>query len=305
MNFIFGIDGGGTRSRIRIENLNGDFIAYEEGESTNKYSVGSDKALNNLKTLIIKSCTNAGLNINDVSGACIGSAGLSRENEKEVFLRFLHNMFNNNIKVKLCSDAEILLVGGLKKLEGYALIGGTGSMALARSKDGKLTRAGGLGYMLGDEGSACDIGYTAIKRVLRSIESRDLKTNMLNNLLAYYKLNKADDFVAYTHNSFNKAFIAKSAPLVFKAAENNDILAMDIIKNASAELVLLVKSVAERKQINNAGLVISGGLLLNNITYKAMFIAGINKLNMNISIVEGSTSAEIGACMLAHELIDS
>ncbi|MDR2158606.1 MAG: hypothetical protein LBP23_00905, partial [Treponema sp.] len=63
------------------------------------------------------------------------------------------------------------------------LIAGTGSVALGRSGDGRLVRSGGLGYMLGDEGSAAWIGRTAIARILRSLEGRDLPSSMLRALL--------------------------------------------------------------------------------------------------------------------------
>lgn len=63
----------------------------------------------------------------------------------------------------LCNDGETLLVGALESTEGYCLIAGTGSLALARDREGRTARAGGLGYMLGDEGSALWIAWQAIR----------------------------------------------------------------------------------------------------------------------------------------------
>lgn len=45
----------------------------------------------------------------------------------------------------LCNDGETLLVGALESTEGYCLIAGTGSLALARDREGRTARAGGLG----------------------------------------------------------------------------------------------------------------------------------------------------------------
>ncbi len=38
MKYLFGIDGGGTSARLRIETLNGDLLFHAVGGSTNRHS---------------------------------------------------------------------------------------------------------------------------------------------------------------------------------------------------------------------------------------------------------------------------
>jgi N-acetylglucosamine kinase-like BadF-type ATPase len=55
--------------------------------------------------------------------------------------------------VKVVSDAEILLMAGAASGPALALICGTGSIVYGRTVTGELIRAGGWGYLFGDEGS--------------------------------------------------------------------------------------------------------------------------------------------------------
>jgi len=61
-------------------------------------------------------------------------------------------------RVRVISDAEAAYLGALGDRPGMLLLAGTGSMVLARDASGRWSRAGGLGPLLGDEGSAFWIG---------------------------------------------------------------------------------------------------------------------------------------------------
>src|SRR5262249_18867351 len=61
-------------------------------------------------------------------------------------------------RVRAISDVEAARDGALGATPGILLLAGTGSIALGRGRSGMLARAGGLGPLLGDEGSAFWIG---------------------------------------------------------------------------------------------------------------------------------------------------
>ena len=61
-------------------------------------------------------------------------------------------------RVRVISDAEAAYHGALGEGCGVLVLAGTGSMALARDARGRWARAGGLGPLLGDEGSAFWLG---------------------------------------------------------------------------------------------------------------------------------------------------
>jgi len=68
-------------------------------------------------------------------------------------------------QVEIISDVEAAYFGALGEREGIVLLAGTGSMALARNARGRWARAGGLGPLLGDEGSAFWIGREWLKSI--------------------------------------------------------------------------------------------------------------------------------------------
>lgn len=301
MAYVFGIDGGGTRSRMRIVEDSGEQPCRVAGESTNIYSVGMETALNHLRDLVLSACREAGIAPSQLQGGCFGSAGLDRPGEREAFRAFFHSLLP--CPVRLCNDGEIMLVGGLGSTSGYCLISGTGSLALARNKAGQTARAGGLGYMLGDEGSACWIGWKAVCRALRSIENRDLPTVMLPRLLEHFHLERASDFVALMHQRFYKPQVAAAAELVAAAAGEGDPLALDICREAALELALLVESVNRQMPLPEKQIVLSGGVLDNNRHIRSLLLEQLAKKLPDLEVREKRGSGEEGAVLLARELL--
>ena len=291
--YFFGLDGGGTQSRLAVCDSTGTILKEVYGGTTNLYTGKSEQVALNLKALFSQV-----EQYFPFAGGCIGSAGLGREREKVLFRDMLSTLLPT-VPVYLCSDGEILLVGGLAGLEGYALISGTGSLALSRSSDGSLKRAGGYGYLLGDEGSAYWIAHQALMRSLRSLENRDLNTRMLPSLLEGCSLSKAEDLIAYVHHQATKADIAKLAPLVTVFAKEGDLLANDILQCAAKELVSLVVSV-QNPAITANELVLAGGVLEKDPLVRPLFIQALREALPELQIIKARGSALQGACLLAR-----
>ena len=298
---FFGIDGGGTHSRLAIVNEAGELLAKIEAGSTNIYSVSKEQVFENLSILLERGLSEAQLSKTDLSAGCIGSAGLHWPGEAALFRGFFDRLLGNDFPVKICTDGEILLAGGLGEPEGYGLIAGTGSIALGRSAKGDLFRAGGHGYLLGDEGSASWIGRTAIARTLRSLEKRDLPTDMLPALLKSAGLQHSDELVQFVHHDADKSTIGALSPTVTAAARESDPLALDILNTGAHELALLVKSVVDRSAgiIQRKVLVLAGGVMEHNEILTGAFHNELQKMVPELSIENKRGSALDGACLLA------
>ncbi len=83
------------------------------------------------------------------------------------------------LRVKVVPDFEIAHAAAFGGGPGVLLVASTGAIAYARGRDGKSHRAGGLGPLLGDEGSGFWIGKTAsrdnaLRRELRLPAPLDL-----------------------------------------------------------------------------------------------------------------------------------
>ncbi len=303
MRYYFGIDGGGTKSRIRLINEH-DTILYEaEGGTTNIYAGDTEAALQNLSTLVLKMLVGVNLSPDAITGACISSAGLDRAHEKALFKEHMDSNVALSCPTYYCNDGESLLVGGLGGLEGICLIAGTGSLGIGRLENGKVVRAGGLGYMLGDEGSAFWLSHEAIKRILRSIEGRDLKTGMLDDLLDFYQFTTEKQFIGLLHKDLRKSVIASSAAIITEHARRGDPLALDIIERGVLELSHLVRSVIVRlPEISNRQIVFSGGVLEHDEFIKARLIENLHTGFPDFRVTPRKSDAATGSCLLAKQL---
>src|SRR5204862_47365 len=71
-------------------------------------------------------------------------------------------------RVHVISDAEAALLGAHDAQPGVLVLAGTGSIVLGRDAAGRLARAGGLGPLIGDEGSAFWLGREWLRRTPRA-----------------------------------------------------------------------------------------------------------------------------------------
>ncbi|PWU23729.1 MAG: hypothetical protein C5B48_08045 [Candidatus Rokuibacteriota bacterium] len=117
-----------------------------------------------------------GLRREQVDMLVVASRGVWTASEKRRRSRPLRALAR---RVRVMSDVEAAYLGALGERAGIVLLAGTGSMALARDGRGRWIRAGGLGPLLGDEGSAFWIGRQwlartdAFGRVRRILASPD------------------------------------------------------------------------------------------------------------------------------------
>ena len=76
-----------------------------------------------------------------------------------------------------------------------ALICGTGSIVYGRTVTGELLRAGGWGYLFGDEGSGYAIGIAALRAVMRAYDGRGRETLLSELVLGRYGLHTPPELI--------------------------------------------------------------------------------------------------------------
>src|SRR5258708_23671473 len=124
-----------------------------------------------------------------LSAARLGLAGIARPGDNEILLPHLHSVAEF---ILLTNDAELVL-SALDDAVGIALIAGTGSIALGCDAHGIVTRTGGWGYIIGDEGSGYDIGRRCLQAGSRAVGGRGPMTALRGRLLQHRELTNAGD----------------------------------------------------------------------------------------------------------------
>ena len=204
---------------------------------------GRAKLIGAIHECVSQACHQAGLNYETVrfQSACLGFSG--GPVDKEPILRELLRCG----RLTVTHDALIALSGATNGEPGIVVIAGTGSIAFGRNASGRTARAGGWGYIFGDEGSGFDITRQALRAALRFEEGWGPATSLHEALL--YDANASDANEAL-HNFYTIDFprdrIAAMSKLVDKAAIAGDPVAAQILDAAAQQLTALVWAVRDQ-----------------------------------------------------------
>lgn len=295
--FIVGIDGGGTKSEIRIAAQNGDTLFQFKGGAINLNGTPADVVKTNLSRILNEACQKIGPLSNCLS-MCIGAAGISNP----AALSALTEMVRGSGYIgplKIVGDFYTALYGALQSSVGIILISGTGSVCYGRNSRNEEHRTGGLGHLLDDGGSGYAIGRDILTAVARAEDGRGKKTVLTDLLLASYGM-KPSDIVPFVYsNEIEKGKVAALAPMLTDACERNDVTALAIAEKAASELALLVTPLAIRLGLKEGECAMSGSILQKDPFIRERFLALISVGLPSLYCRLSKGDAALGAIFLA------
>lgn len=289
-DLFLAIDGGGTKCAVSIASRTG-ILARAHAGAGNFHSVPIDVLLDNIQSAVMKAVSlisegswpQRPMERPRFAAVWAGLAGLQHANRRESLARSLEQLFGVSVKngtLRLSSDSELLSAHiGLDDsvVHGISLIAGTGSVATAFKQDPngdvlQIGRAGGWGSLLGDQGSAFDIGKQVVQALLTSLESsQGLETDCLSELerevLASLGHRKEGllSRILFPEADMKKA-IAGLARVVTRLAfrtEYPDPQALEILTSAARSLAGIVRPLAKKQICDPAisSLILSGSLM--------------------------------------------
>ncbi|HLH41655.1 MAG TPA: BadF/BadG/BcrA/BcrD ATPase family protein [Bryobacteraceae bacterium] len=221
-----GVDGGQSGTIALI----GD----EDGQVVGMGRAGPCTSLENVANAIFQAKPQPSV----FQSACFGLSGGAAE--KESLIRELAKAEHYLIT----HDAWVALAGATAGEPGIAVIAGTGSIAFGRNRAGRTARAGGWGYVFGDEGGAFDIARQALRAALRQEEGWGPSAALREILLDATGAPNANDLLHRCHSGdFPRNRFAALAPLISQAAAAGDPVAHDILKSAAQSLATLAAAV--------------------------------------------------------------
>ena len=173
--------------------------------------------------------------------ACLGMSGGAAD--KAALLREL-------VKAEhliVTDDASIALAGALAGHPGIVVISGTGSIAFGKNARGETARAGGWGYIFGDEGSAFDIVRQALRAVLREHEGWGARTALTPALLdAAGAADPHELLHLFYKPEWPRSRVAGLARVVDRIAGEGDPLATLVVREGARQLARLAANVRGR-----------------------------------------------------------
>ena len=256
---VLGIDAGGTKTVCQLANGSGEVLSEARRGGANLQASGELEVEKVLHDVMEEA-------LGDLDGRpaaiCLGIAGVDRPDDARV-VREIMKRIGHKAKVLIVNDALVALEAGAPAQAGVVVIAGTGSIAYGRNDRNQSARAGGWGYMLGDEGSGYWIGRAALRAVLRESDRRGPATQLTGLLLHYYGVARAQDLIHQVyHGTLRPAAIASLAQCVQAAFTSGDTVAIGILRGAVDQLESSALSVARRLELvgSEFPFVLSGGI---------------------------------------------
>ncbi len=297
MKYFLGIDGGGTKTTAAVSDEKGNILLKKVGRTINFYSVGMDKARENLLAVVDEIYKELGRVT--FEGVFVGCSALDREADEET----LRNLCGEIDAKKIRMDSDLFVA--LKSVENAVCpcvaICGTGSMAIGEAENGEIKFKGGWGHILGDEGSGYVISLNALKCCANFCDTGE-DSILLRKAKEYFNI---DDFrkvidIIYAPET-TKDVIAGFVLKVREAALEGDFIAESIIVNEAhnfARTVLCLLNEIEKSSV----LALYGGIFQHDKLFRETFIEDINEFYPELTIRLLDVPPEEGALKIAREL---
>lgn len=271
MNYLIGIDSGGTHITAQAYLKNGDLAAEGSAGPGNSFLDYPGTVANLAKAIkeVQAQLPNEEIEQILIGVAGVASAGNAKEIEEQLTNRFM-------TKITVINDAELALINALEGQDGVLVIAGTGSIVYGR-KNGQTYRYGGWGQILGDTGSAYKISVRAIKQLLHQYDE-GLDYSLKDTILSFFKTTDVKVVVQKVYQ-YKRAELANLAVDIAKMAEAGNQDALNILSTEASELAGEITGLIKRMGTPYPKkLAFSGSVLIKNKRFRELVLADVQQL---------------------------
>lgn len=250
---VAGIDAGGTKTRAFVVTRAGEIVGRGAGGGANLLTSPDPQGS-------IAAALQAALAGRRPAAVVLSCAGGDREAERDRGRAILEALLGRDVPVDVTHDAKAALYAGDRSGCGVVLVAGTGSVAYGRNAEGDEQRAGGWGYLIGDEGSAVWIGLEGLRAAAHAVDGRGAPTAIVAHLL--HELRVAELAAAlpllYGRPHPPPAVMA-AARAVAVAASADDLIAEGILRRGGNALGRAATVVAVALGLADGPVYLAGG----------------------------------------------
>ena len=285
MKYVLGFDGGATKTECVLMDLETSVRARGRSGPSNPVRVGFGGALAAVSEAGRLALQNAKVPLDEVRGLCVGLAGAGEAEAARKMKRLLCEEYSGKA-VHVCTDLELTLEA-TGDGPAIVLVAGTGSAAVGRDAQGRVARVGGHGPLLGDEGSAYDIGKRAAIAEIREYDRDQVTSEFGAKILREVGVDSWQEFQTRVYAVPDEVF-PRLFPLVAEAADQGNSGACELIQMAATELTWLVNDLVDRLNLREQKflLVKTGGMVKRSKFFDEQ---------LNRRLREAAPQAEFGA----------
>ncbi|MGL4451235.1 MAG: N-acetylglucosamine kinase [Sarcina sp.] len=287
MNYIIGVDGGGTKTEAVAYDLDGNVLKVALKGFGNPLN-NKEEALKNIHDSIKELTDEYG--VEQLKGLYLGIAGSESGNNTQLIKEVADEFYIDSV---VMNDGELALRAMLEGEDGILTIAGTGSISFGINGE-KSLRCGGWGHLLGDEGSAYKISVEAIKRMIFENDNNLEKSALTKKAMEHLKITNIDEVIPFVYSS-TKDEVAKLAPVVSILAEEGDKICIAIMESEGLALAKTTENTYKKLGFEKCSIGLVGGVIRKSKIVRETFEKYLNE-NINVvSYVDSSVSAAKGA----------
>jgi glucosamine kinase len=238
-DIFIGIDGGATKTIVRVEGAHGEFLGQGQGGPAN-IRLSVEGSWQSIHEALKGALAQPGLRLDDDRHRFYCGAGLAGTEVPAACEQFF-NTLHPFARLMLKSDGYTSCLGAHGGGDGAMIAIGTGTVGYQIEAD-KEYKVGGWGFPHGDEGSGAWLGLEAVRLTLHWLDGRGEPSPLLEAVHAHFD-HDLNRLVVWA-NEANATQFAKIAPLVIEHVKLRTPLALTLIQQAAREIDRLAAALA-------------------------------------------------------------
>ncbi len=302
MKYVLGFDGGGTKTECVLMDETGAILARSRSRASNAVNVGAKASAEALAEAGVEALRSAAKSSSDIAYILAGISGAG-ESAVQAEIKILLQPSFPDASIVITSDLPLTLAA-TGEIPSVVVIAGTGSAVLGRTAPLKLARAGGFGPIIGDPGSANDIGRRTVARCFQKFLNHE-KFPLTDEILHTFDCTWPQ-FVDLAREQPTVTF-PKIFPIVAKAAESGDASACSILITAASDLLRQVLEVLDQLQLQNTSFFLAktGGVFEGSAFLNEQFDLLLGKMVHNPRTGPLPRPVAESAALLARDALTS
>lgn len=266
-SLVVGADVGGTSTKVAVADRDGALLGYAVAPGGNIRSSPGSLAEHLRQALALAVPPELR---DDVVGGVLGIAGAGPARADEVSRIARHAWRDAGLGLvaepTVGTDLDIAFAAGSDRPDGLLLLAGTGAVACWFTAGRVVDRCDGMGWILGDEGSAVWIGTAALRAVAAHLDGRGPATALTSLVLADLAHDRPHDVrddprqeLIAAVDDRSPSWFGEFARTTALAADDGDEVASRIVAGAADALVRTANRVAQGRDLSEV--ILAGSVL--------------------------------------------
>lgn len=291
MRTILAVDAGGTKTRAVLLDEREKVLSTAVTDAGNP-TLDYDGAVKNIVKAVwdCLDCKKESIPCAVILGA--SGAGAVEEPLKAELTKQLR------LPVSVTTDSTLSVFAALGSRNGLVVISGTGSIVQGK-KDGRMSRVGGWGHLLGEYGSGASIGYHTLTVLAEAIDAKEAVATLQDAVLERLSVQDRWELTGYVYNH-PKADVASLAEVVDRLAVDGEPHAQAVLRDEAKKLAEHTALLYHRLGFTTEEIHLTGGCITHNLWFQQQYLTVVKELLPTAVLCREAIHIENGAWAYWH-----